>query len=350
MVEEKFVVPKGYRPLLNGIEVECAIRNVKGFFAANLAKALNLVRVAAPLFVRKGTGINDDLNGIERPASFKIAADGDAEVEIVQSLAKWKRLALARYEFKAGLGLYTDMIAVRPDEVLDNLHSIYVDQWDWEKIIEPGQRNIEALKDTVRAIYDVIRRTEFFVASRYPAIQPVLPERITFVTAEDAAWYFPDLKPSQREDRLCAECGAVFIIGIGAGLHDGYPHDVRAPDYDDWTTVRPDGGRGLNGDLLLRNPILECAFEVSSMGIRVDAATLRRQLRICGVEERAMLPFHCLLLDGVLPQTIGGGIGQSRLCMFLLRMAHIGEVAVSVWPRAMAEACTAAGINLLGVG
>jgi aspartate--ammonia ligase len=276
-----------------------------------------------------------------------VKGDSDAEVEMVQSLAKWKRLALARYGFKPGEGLYTDMNAVRPDEVLDNLHSIYVDQWYWEKIITPEERSLDSLEETVRVIYEVVCRTEFHMASRYPQIRPVLPREIVFCTTEELADRFPDLDPREREDRICAEHRAVFLIGIGADLADGKPHDGRAPDYDDWTTGRPDGGRGLNGDILLFNPVLNRAFEISSMGIRVDAECLRRQLKIRGNEDRVDLPFHKMLLEGKLPQTMGGGIGQSRLCMFYLRTAHIGEVAVGIWPGEMERACARANIFLL---
>jgi len=341
------VLPEGYKPLLKRREVESAIKNIKDFFQAGLADALNLTRVTAPLFVRAGTGINDDLNGLERPVSFRVKGDSDAEVEMVQSLAKWKRLALARYGFGPGEGLYTDMNAVRPDEVLDNLHSIYVDQWDWEKVITPAERSLDILKAAVRAIYQVIRQTESHIASRYPQIHPVLPDEIVFLTTEELADRYPDLKPRQREDRVCAEHRAVFLVGIGADLADGRPHDGRAPDYDDWSTKRPDGGRGLNGDILFFNPVLDQAFEISSMGIRVDAECLRRQLQIRGTGDRTGLEFHRALLRGELPQTIGGGIGQSRLCMFFLRTAHIGEVAVGIWPAEMEAACANANIFLL---
>jgi len=343
----RLTIPEDYRPALSVLEIEEAIKSIKDHFQLNLAESLNLVRVTAPLFVRSGTGVNDDLNGVERPVRFKVPASGDDEVEIVQSLAKWKRLALARYGMDNGRGLYTDMNAIRPDEELDNLHSIYVDQWDWEKTISQEERTVETLKDTVRAIYDVIRRTEFFVASRFSTIQPVLPEVITFITAEELAERHPDLAPAEREHLVARENGAVFIIGIGADLADGGPHDGRAPDYDDWISERPDGGRGLNGDIILWHPVLECAFEISSMGIRVDADSLRKQLAVRGAEERADLPFHKMLLDGELPQTMGGGIGQSRLCMFFLRTAHVGEVAVGIWPPEMENECTKANIFLL---
>jgi aspartate--ammonia ligase len=344
---DTYDLPADYRPLLKTRDVETAIKDVKDFFERNLAAALGLQRVTAPLFVRSGTGINDDLNGVEQPLRFCVKGDGGVPVEIVQSLAKWKRLALRRYGYQAGEGIYTDMNAIRPDETLDSIHSIYVDQWDWEKIIAPEERNRETLEATVRTIYDVVCRTEFHVASQYSCIRPVLPEKITFVTSEELCRRWPDIGPRERETRVCQEHRAVFVIGIGADLPDGQPHDGRAPDYDDWTTARPDGGRGLNGDILLWNPVLGRAFEISSMGIRVDPETLVRQLKIRGVENRLELPFHRMLAAGELPQSMGGGIGQSRLCMFFLRTAHVGEVSVGIWPEAMQEACAKAGIPLL---
>jgi aspartate--ammonia ligase len=340
-------MPKNYRPQLDTRDVEAAIKDIKDFFEVHLARALNLQRVSAPLFVRSGTGINDDLNGIEKPLRFRVKNDGNAQVEVVQSLAKWKRMALASYGFGVGEGLYTDMNAVRPDEILDNLHSIYVDQWDWEKAITPQQRSAEVLKETVRAIYEVICRTEFHIASQHPGIRPVLPEEITFISSEELYDLYPDLNPREREDRICRQYRAVFIVGIGADLSDGQPHDGRAPDYDDWTTPRSDGGKGLNGDILLWNPVLERSFEISSMGIRVDAETLRQQLKICGCEQRAEMQFHRMLLGGELPDSMGGGIGQSRLCMFFIRAAHVGEVQVGIWPQEMHEACAKANIMLL---
>ncbi len=346
-MESSLVIPSGYRPQLKLRQIEEAIKSIKDCFQTELAEALHLTRVTAPLFVRAGTGINDDLNGTEQPVRFQVRGDKNAEAEMVQSLAKWKRLALARYGFEAGEGLYTDMNAVRPDEVLDNLHSIYVDQWDWEKVINPAERRLDTLKETVGAIYHALRKTEAEVATRYPQIRPVLPKEIAFVTSEELLDRYPDLSPAQREDRICAEHGAVFLIGIGAALRDGKPHDGRAPDYDDWTTPRPDGGQGLNGDILLFHPVLERAFEISSMGIRVDAEGLERQLIIAGSEDRRGLSFHRMLLEGSLPQTMGGGIGQSRLCMFFLRSAHIGEVSVGLWPDDMQKTCTEANIFLL---
>jgi aspartate--ammonia ligase len=336
-----------YRPLLETRVREQAIKQIKDFFEVNLASALGLNRVSAPLFVHGGLGINDDLNGVEKPVRFAVKDLGGAELELVQSLAKWKRLALHEYGYQPGQGIYTDMNAVRPDETLDHLHSIYVDQWDWEAIIRPEERNLETLKRYVRAIYETIRRTEYYVASLYPQIVPVLPIDITFATSEELYQRWPDKTPKERERAICQEHKAVFVIGIGDELPDGKPHDGRAPDYDDWSAERPDGGKGLNGDLLLWNDVLEDAFELSSMGIRVDPAALRRQLAMRGAEKRASLHFHSLLLNGVLPQTIGGGIGQSRLCMFLLRAVHVGEVAVSVWPEAMVTALRAKGVELL---
>ena len=340
-------LPQAYCPTMTVRAIESAIKDIKDYFERRLAEALNLQRVTAPLFVRNGTGINDDLNGVERPVRFCVKEDGDATVEIVQSLAKWKRLALARYGFRPGEGLYTDMNAVRPDETLDNTHSIYVDQWDWEKIIRPEERNLATLKATVEAIYDAICRTEFHIASEHSSIRPILPERITFITSEELCRRYPDLHPRERENCICAEKRAVFVIGIGALLPDGQPHDGRAPDYDDWTTPNSDGGLGLNGDILLWNPVLERAFEISSMGIRVDPATLLQQLEIRQLTARQELPFHRMLLAGELPETMGGGIGQSRLCMFFLRTAHVGEVECGIWPDEMVQRCKEANITLL---
>jgi aspartate--ammonia ligase len=328
-------------------KLEAAIKDIKDFFEESLARSLGLLRVTAPLFVPSGTGVNDDLNGVEQPLRFSIRDNGGLAVEIVQSLAKWKRLALKRYGFEAGQGIYTDMNAIRPDEELDNLHSIYVDQWDWEKIITPEERNLETLEKTVEAIYDVICRTEFHIASQHSRIRPTLPDRIFFITAEELRRRYPTLSPREREDRICEERKAVFVIGIGGALEDGKPHDGRAPDYDDWSSPNGNGGYGLNGDILVWNPVLERAFEISSMGIRVDPASLERQLAIRQMEERKDLMFHRMLLAGELPQTIGGGIGQSRLCMFFLRTAHIGEVSVGIWPEAMVEECARANIALL---
>ena len=315
----------------------------------NLAEALNLRRVTAPLFVQKGTGINDDLNGSEPPVAFRTTGNMDYEVEIVQSLAKWKRMALADYGFgfNHGEGLYTDMNALRPSENVDNLHSIYVDQWDWERVISPAERSVSFLRSIVDRIYLVMRRTERYVYERYLSIKPILPEAITYIHAEELEERYPDLSPPEREFRAAEEFGAIFVIGIGAPLKSGKPHDGRAPDYDDWTTQTSPETKGLNGDIFVWNPLLQIPFEISSMGIRVDADTMLKQLDIRGCMDRTELPWHKLLLDGSLPQSIGGGIGQSRLCMLLLEKAHIGEVQVSHWPKEVVDICRESGIPLL---
>jgi len=346
-VTHRYSFPSDYIPKLDVRRVESAIKDIKDFFERNLSRNLNLERVSAPLFVRSGTGFNDDLNGIEKPVSFRLKDAPQENIEIVQSLAKWKRFALQRYQFSVGEGLYTDMNAIRPDETLDSIHSIYVDQWDWEKIILPEDRNVETLIALVNGVYDAICKTEFHIASEHSHIRPILPEKITFITAEELYEKFPTLSPKERENKIVEKHKAVFVIGIGHDLPDGKPHDGRAPDYDDWSTKRKDGGYGLNGDILLWNPVLKQAFEISSMGIRVDPETLRRQLKIRAAEDRTKLSFHKMLLAGELPQTAGGGIGQSRLCMFFLRTAHIGEVAVSIWPDEMIKSCETAGITLL---
>lgn len=336
-----------YTPILDPRETERVILKIKDHFQTNLAYELNLTRVTAPLLVRSGTGINDDLNGVEKPVRFPIKGLGGETVEIVQSLAKWKRLALSELAFEPGTGLYTDMNAIRPDEVLDETHSVYVDQWDWEKVIGPEDRSIAYLTRTVNTIYDVIRRTERFVCHEYRELTPVLPDRITFIHSEDLLQRFPDIDPREREYRVCREHGAVFVIGIGADLEDGRPHDGRAPDYDDWSTPTTYGHRGLNGDILVFNPVLDRAFELSSMGIRVDSTALRRQLQIRGNEERAELMFHRRLLAGELPLSIGGGIGQSRLSMFYLRKAHIGEIQSGLWSPAVVADLSKRNIHLL---
>ena len=339
-------IPAGYQSLLGLRERERAIKMLKDHFESELAKHVGLQRVTAPLFVKSKMGLNDDLNGVDKPVSFYVK-QADCEAELVQSLAKWKRFALRRYGFQPGEGLYTDMNAIRPDETLDYIHSFYVDQWDWCQVIRPEDRNTETLKAAVRKIYAVLAETERFIASHYPAITPILPEEITFVTTEELRSAYPEKTPLERETEFCKKYGAIFIIGIGGELSDGTIHDGRAPDYDDWTTPREDGGIGLNGDIVVWNPILGRAFELSSMGIRVDAETLLRQLKIRGFEERAKLPFHQMLLNGELPQTMGGGIGQSRLCMFMLRCAHIGEVACGIWPDEMVTEYAKAGVTLL---
>ncbi len=346
-MKTNLIIPDQYQPLLELRETEQAIRLIKEFFQVNLSFELNLIRVTAPLFVRAGTGINDDLSGIERPVSFEINALNGMGVEIVQSLAKWKRMMLADYGLQHGEGLYTDMNAIRPDEELDNLHSVYVDQWDWERVISPEERNVEFLKSIVRKIYDVIIRTEKYVCHCYRAIQPILPPEIVFVHSEELEEQYPDLTPRERETAVCREYGAVFIIGIGANLKNGKPHDGRAPDYDDWSTPLEGGFKGLNGDILVYYPILETAYELSSMGIRVDAEALLRQLEITGEMQRKELLFHRRLLNGELPLCIGGGIGQSRLCMLYLRKAHIGEIQAGIWPDDMVTKCRENNIFLL---
>jgi len=347
MMQTTTVSPKGYTSLLNLKETERAIRLIKDFFQTNLAFELSLIRVTAPLFVKAGTGINDNLNGIEQPVSFNIKAMDGAGVEIVQSLAKWKRMMLADYGFKYGEGLYTDMNAIRPDEVLDNLHSLYVDQWDWERVMSQEERNPEFLKKIVRKIYDVIRRTEKYVSYQYSNIQPILPEEITFFHSEELEEQYPDLTPKEREYTVCKKHGAVFIIGIGGKLKNGKPHDGRAPDYDDWSAPVDGGYKGLNGDIVVYYPVLDCAFELSSMGIRVDPEALIRQLEITGDTDRKGLLFHKRLLNDELPLSIGGGIGQSRLCMLYLRKAHVGEIQTSIWPDEMISACRENNIVLL---
>ncbi len=343
----KLVIPRNYSSILSLKETERAIKMVKDFFESNLAAELKLRRVTAPLFVQRGTGINDDLNGIERPVSFEVKDMDGTVAEIVHSLAKWKRMMLADYEIANSYGIYTDMNALRPDEELDNIHSIYVDQWDWEKILLPKERSIAYLKDIVQRIYAVIKRTEFIVYENHPEIVPMLPEDIHFIHAEELLDRFPGLGPKEREYKIAKEHGAVFIIGIGAELANGEPHDGRAPDYDDWSTPTENGFRGLNGDIVVWNPILENVFELSSMGIRVDSETLLRQLEIQGKSERQELLFHKRLLAGEYPESVGGGIGQSRLCMYFLRKAHIGEVQASMWPGQMHDHCRKSGIVLM---
>jgi aspartate--ammonia ligase len=346
-MKKNLFIPKHYRPIQGLHETERAIRKIKEFFQINLSLELNLSRVTAPMFVRAGTGINDDLNGIERPVSFPVKALGDASVEIVHSLAKWKRLMLSDYQFRQGEGLYTDMNAIRADEVLDNVHSIYVDQWDWELVISEKEKNLIFLKKIVNQIYDIIRRTERFIAQEYNAIQPILPEEISFFHSEDLETEYPELTPAERETEVCRKHGAVFIIGIGGELKNKKPHDGRAPDYDDWSTPTGEGYKGLNGDILVYYPLFDRAYELSSMGIRVDPVSLMRQLEICHEAGRKELYFHKRLLSGELPLSVGGGIGQSRLCMFYLRKAHIGEIQASIWPEDMMEICREANILLL---
>ena len=335
-----------YRSVLSVKETEGAIKLIKDFFQTNLARALHLRRITAPFFVKAGTGINDDLNGIERPVTFRALSLTGMKIEVVQSLAKWKRLALRDLKIRPGDGIYTDMNAIRPDEKLDELHSLYVDQWDWERVITREQRNLKFLKHIVRKIYAVVRNTEHFIHSHYPKIRPVLPDGIDFVHAQELEAKYPGLTPPERESAFCREHGAVFIIGIGAPLRSGLPHDGRAPDYDDWTTPT-EMGPGLNGDIIVWNPVLERAFEISSMGIRVDRPALERQLKMTGQNARRGLYFHRELLGGRLPLSVGGGIGQSRLCMYYLRKLHIGEVQAGLWPDAVIEDCRMRGIFLL---
>lgn len=342
------MIPEGYRNILGSMEnTEKAIKAVKDMFQDNLSAQLALLRVTAPMVVMSGMGLNDDLNGVESPVAFPVKDMDGSQAEIVHSLAKWKRVKLAQMKVPEGRGIYTDMNALRPEEELDNMHSIYVDQWDWEKVITPGQRSLEFLKKTVRRIYEAIKVTENKLYVEFPQIEPMLPEDIFFIHAEELLQMYPGLNPKEREDAVVKEHKAVFIIGIGGVLSDGQPHDGRSADYDDWSTANEDGYHGLNGDLLLWNPVLECSFEISSMGIRVDGEALRRQLELRGEAWKSELMYHKALLEGELPYTIGGGIGQSRLCMFLLRKAHIGEIQSSVWPERMREICHVAGIDLV---
>jgi aspartate--ammonia ligase len=339
--------PVNYKPLLNLQQTELGITKIKDFFQANLSSELRLRRVTAPLFVLKGTGINDDLNGTERAVSFPIKDFGDVRAEVVHSLAKWKRLTLGDYNIEQGYGLYTDMNAIRADEELGNLHSLYVDQWDWERVMSEEERNVDFLKYVVKKIYASFLRTEYLVYETFPQIQPILPEKIEFIHSEELRRLYPDKTPKEREYEVTKKYGAVFIIGIGSKLGDGEKHDGRAPDYDDWTTPGEKGLPGLNGDILLWNSVLELPFEVSSMGIRVDKEALLRQLEIEGESDRLNLYFHKRLVEGSLPLSIGGGIGQSRLCMFYLRKAHIGEIQASIWPDEMRKECAALNINLI---
>jgi aspartate--ammonia ligase len=341
-------IPRNYRNLLGSLEqTEQAIKHVKDMFQDNLSAQLALLRVTAPMVVMTGTGINDDLNGVERPVAFPIRDMNEAGAEVVHSLAKWKRLKLAQMGIAPGRGIYTDMNALRPDEELDNIHSIYVDQWDWEKVMRPEERTLDFLKRTVRRIYESIKVTENKLYVEFPQIVPTLPDDITFIHAQELLDMYPGMTPKQRENEIVKKHHAVFLIGIGHILSNGESHDGRAADYDDWSTLNGKGGYGLNGDLLLWNPVLESAFEISSMGIRVDPAAMARQLEMRGETAKKDLYFHKRLLAGELPQTIGGGIGQSRLCMYLLRKAHIGEIQSSIWPDAMITECRAAGIELV---
>lgn len=335
---ENVVIPQNYEPSLTLRETEVSIKQLKDFFEQELARALYLTRVSAPLFVKPESGLNDNLNGVERPVSFDLRGVSGETVEIVHSLAKWKRMALKRYGFEPGEGIYTDMNAIRRDEDLDNLHSVYVDQWDWEKIIQKEERTENTLKDIVTKIFTVFKRTEDYICDRYPQLLRFLPEEIYFITTQELEDRYPELTPKQREDRIAEERKAVFIMKIGDILESGIKHDGRAPDYDDWQ---------LNGDIVFWYPVLGRAFEVSSMGIRVDEESLLRQLHQAGCEDRKNLKFHKDLLEKKLPYTVGGGIGQSRICMFFLGKAHIGEVQASIWPEDMIATCEQENIVLL---
>ena len=334
----KLILPEHYDPKLSVRETEEAIKYIRDTFQKEFGKEMNLERISAPLFVTKRSGLNDNLSGVERPVSFDLPAIGGEEVEVVQSLAKWKRMALKEYGFKPGEGLYTNMNAIRRDEETDNLHSIYVDQWDWEKVITKEERNEETLKETVRTIFKVIRHMQHEVWYKYPEAYKKLPKEIHFVTTEELLRRYPDKTPKERENLITKELGCVFLMKIGDKLSNGEPHDGRAPDYDDWQ---------LNGDILFWYDVLDCALEISSMGIRVDERALEEQLKKAGCEDRRSLPYHRMLLSGELPLTIGGGIGQSRLCMLLLGRAHVGEVQASLWPEEMRQACREHNIILL---
>lgn len=343
----KLLKPKDYKALLDLKQTEQAIKQIKDFFLRSLSTELRLRRVTAPLFVLRGLGINDDLNGIERPVSFPIKDMNDATAEVVHSLAKWKRVTLAEYNIADGFGIVTDMNAIRSDEEMDNIHSLYVDQWDWERVLKPENRNVAFLKKIVEKIYSAILRTEFYICETYPQLKAFLPEDVHFIHSEELLQMYPDKTPKEREDLICQKYGAVFIIGIGGKLSDGKEHDLRAPDYDDWSTQNEEGFVGLNGDLLIWYPILNRSIELSSMGIRVDPEALNRQLALQHKEERKELYFHKRLLEGSLPLSIGGGIGQSRLCMVLLHKGHIGETQSSIWSNEMRQECKEAGMTLI---
>ena len=335
----EIIIPQGYKSALNLHDTQVAIKTVKDYFQHELTHRLHLLRVTAPLFVQPETGLNDNLNGVEHPVSFELKDQGTKKTaEIVQSLAKWKRYALHKYGFSEGEGIYTDMNAIRQDEVTDNIHSVYVDQWDWEKIITKEERNLETLKETVRTVYKVLRKTEKYMSIHYDYIEEILPHDIFFVTTSELAEMFPDYSPKEREYYIAKAKGAVCIMQIGETLENGKPHDGRAPDYDDWS---------LNADIVVYYPVLDIALELSSMGIRVDKKALLDQLQKAGCPERAELPYHKAVINGELPLTIGGGIGQSRICMFFLRKAHIGEVQCSVWPMETREVMDVMNIQLL---
>ncbi|WP_295364364.1 aspartate--ammonia ligase [uncultured Succinivibrio sp.] len=343
----KIIKPIDYKPAMDKLQTEKGIKMIKDFFQQNLSTELKLRRVTAPLFVLKGLGINDDLNGVERAVTFPVKDLNDAQAEVVHSLAKWKRLTLAELKTEPGYGIYTDMNAIRADEELDNIHSLYVDQWDWELVLNKDDRNLTFLKNIVRRIYAAILRTEYLACESYTQLKPFLPNEITFVHTEDLLKMYPDKTPKEREHLIAKKYGAVFLIGIGAPLSNGEKHDGRAPDYDDWSTPNEDGKIGLNGDILIWYPILDRSVELSSMGIRVDIAAMERQLKAEGQEQRKELFFHKKLLNNELPLTIGGGIGQSRLCMVLLHKAHIGEIQASIWPDDYRAECKKLDMNLI---
>lgn len=343
----KLQIPEGYKPILGPVQTEKAIKLVKEFFETNLAAEMRLRRVTAPLFVLRGTGINDDLNGIERAVNFPIKEMNGQIAEVVHSLAKWKRMTLGKLGIPEGYGLYTDMNAIRADEELTNIHSLYVDQWDWEVAMNDQQRNLAFLKNVVERLFQVLKRTEFQVCEEFPEIHPMLPDQITFFHTEELLQMFPDKTPFERETEMAKKHGAIFVIGIGGKLANGQKHDGRAPDYDDWTTETENGHKGLNGDIIIWNPVLKRAFEISSMGIRVDKNALLKQLALENAEDRKELLFHKKLLNNEIPLSFGGGIGQSRLCMYFLQKAHIGEVQTSIWPDEMVKACEANNIFLM---
>lgn len=332
------ILPEGYDPRLSVRETQSAIKYIRDTFQKEFGKEMNLERISAPLFVEKSSGLNDNLSGVERPVQFDILGIKDETVEVVQSLAKWKRMALKEYGFQPGEGLYTNMNAIRRDEKLDNLHSCYVDQWDWERVITKEERNEETLKDTVRTIFKVIKHMEHEVWYKYPQAVKILPDQVTFITSQELEDRYPGKTPKERENLITKEYGCVFLMKIGGELKSGEPHDGRAPDYDDWE---------LNGDILFWFDQLDCALEISSMGIRVDEKALEEQLKKAGCEDRKSLPYHRMLLNGELPYTIGGGIGQSRLCMLLLDRVHVGEVQASIWPEEMRRVCKEHKIFLL---
>ena len=343
---KQLILPQGYASPLDVWQTEHAIKFIKDTFQLALAAELKLRRVTAPIIVPSGKGLNDNLSGSEQPVSFEARVLDGQKAEIVQSLAKWKRYALWRHHIQPGMGIYTDMNALRPDETIDNIHSVYVDQWDWEKVITSEERTPERLKVCVERLYAALKRTEFLLSEQFPVLKPFLPEQIHYIHAEELRQLYPGLSPKERETTIARQYGAVFIRGIGGALNDGSIHDDRSPDYDDWSTVAQDGWMGLNGDIVVWNPVLQSAFEISSMGIRVDREALLRQLKMKNAEERKELYFHSLLLDNKLPQTMGGGIGQSRLCMLLLQKCHIGEVQAGLWPEEVHRACEQAGIFL----